>query len=106
MGSLPALGNRYQGGNWVRSYLVPSPNTQRYTDIVVNYTIQGQHHLHEGFVVRYGLVENGKVVGIRSYGEGEAWPQDPFPLTRAIWCSGVSDTWQDNQQEIIDAAGG
>ena len=86
--------------NLVKSFAYSSPDPSMYTDMVINYTIKGAHLAHEGYVVRFGVISNGKVIGIRSYGEGEAREQSP-PL-RPLWCDDVSDTWQENAQEIIE----
>jgi RHS repeat-associated protein len=80
------------GTNFVQSFLVKSPNPDKYTDITVNYTIDGEHTLDEGFVMRYGTIgSNGKVNNITTYGEGNSWKQDMMlydfwgPQAQSLW---------------------
>jgi hypothetical protein len=87
----------------VRSFLVPSPDSSRYTDIIVNYTVADEHGLAEGFVMRYGEVgEQGNVTSLRSYGEGNAWQQNP--ALGFIWRPQVGNVWTQNQLEVIEDA--
>jgi hypothetical protein len=88
------------GTNFVRSFSIASPDPSRFTDIVVNYTVAGEHGLNEGFVMRFGEIDAEGSITLRSYGEGEAWQQDP--LLEPIWGPQVQGVWQDNQREIID----
>ena len=82
--------------NYVMSFSVRSPDASKYTDITVNYTISGKHILNEGFVMRYGVVgADGKVSGVRTYGEGNSVVQGGYPVliqrlftdpvTRGVW---------------------
>ncbi len=82
--------------NYVMSFSVKSPDASRYTDIVANYTISGKHILNEGFVMRYGVIgSDGKVSGVRTYGEGNSVVQGGYPeivqrlvtdpITRNVW---------------------
>ncbi len=50
VGNIPIM----DGDNFVRSYVVASPDPTKYSDIVVNYTIAGDHKLAEGYVMRFG----------------------------------------------------
>ena len=79
------------GANYVRSFRIASPDPKKYTDIVVNYTIHGEHVMDEGFVMRYGQIENGRVKRIVTYGEGNALLQDP--TFQFIWQPIVNRTW-------------
>lgn len=88
--------------NFVRSYSMPTPDASRYTDITVKYTIQGQHGLEEGFVLRYGTVGANGEITVRSYGEGNNWRQNP--ILKPIWGSQVDKVLQGNQQDIIRKA--
>ena len=90
---------QYQGGNWVRSFRIKSPQPDVYTDIVLNYTIKGQHLLFEGYVMRTGVVKKGRVDGIRTYGEGEGLAQQPALIP--IWCPQVPDVWEPLNLKII-----
>jgi len=94
--------NAHDGGNWVNSFSVPSPDPEQFTDITVNYTRDGEHLLHEGYVMRYGVVEDGEVVGLRSYGEGHAWEQSE--QLSGAWCQEGQNVWEGNHQEIIEDA--
>jgi hypothetical protein len=79
------------GTNFVKSFTVKSPNPRKYTDIVVNYTMSGEHAMAEGFVMRYGEISNGRVTSNVTYGEGNAGFQDMMlepiwgPITRSVW---------------------
>ncbi len=84
--------------NWVRSFYIPSPNPEIWTDITVNYTISGEHGLHEGYVMRYGQISGDGSIAMRSYGEGEDAAQNM--LLQSIWGPRVEDVWQANYQEI------
>jgi hypothetical protein len=63
--------------NLVQSFRVESPDSSKYTDVTVNYTVKGQHGLTEGFVMRYGEIGFDGNITIRTYGEGNAWEQSP-----------------------------
>jgi hypothetical protein len=78
----------FPGPNLVKSYIVPSPDKSKYTDITVNYTIKGEHTLDEGFVMRYGEINSRGGTTIRTYGEGNAIKQKlPFAdsFARKAW---------------------
>lgn len=55
------------GINMVRSYLIPSPDPTKYSDITINYTVSGEHSLTEGFVIGYGQISADYTITIRSY---------------------------------------
>ncbi len=95
-GYIPVL----PGSNMVNSYLIPSPDPTRFTDITVNYTISGEHKLAEGFVIRFGEIGNDGGITLRSYGEGNNWRQDP--ALQMGWGPLVEDEWQQNHREIIN----
>ena len=84
--------------NFVRSFFIPSPNPSVWTDITVNYTINWQHELHEGFVVRFGRIGQDGSVTMRSYGEGQDATQNM--LLRPIWGPRGEAVWQNNYREI------
>ncbi len=88
--------------NLVMSYIVPSPDNKKFTDVVVNYTIAGSHGLNEGFVLRYGIINSNGTVTIRSYGEGDNFRQ--APVLGFIWRPKVTSVWEQNQQQIIQNA--
>jgi hypothetical protein len=94
-GAIPTAGS----SNYVRSYLIPSPDPARYTDITVNYTVTGAHGLTEGYVMRYGEISSDGTT-LRSYGEGNAWRQSP--ILKPLWSGQVDKVWQENQRIIID----
>jgi len=97
VGSIPIL----SGDNFVRSFVVASPDPAKYSDVVVNYTIAGEHKLAEGFVMRFGEKNSDGTTTLRSYGEGNDWHQNP--LLKSIWEPQVEQTWQKNQHDIIDS---
>jgi RHS repeat-associated protein len=90
------------GNHYVRSYSIPSPNPSRYTDIVVNHTITGDHMLSEGYVIRYGEISNNGAITLRSYGEGNALAQNPN--LGILWRGQADRVWQRNHLEIINNA--
>ncbi|MFC3656930.1 hypothetical protein FZ025_01005 [Xanthomonas hyacinthi] len=92
------------GPNYVRSFSVASPDPAKFTDVTVNYTISGEHKLTEGFVMRYGEINQNGSVMLRSYGEGNNWHQNP--ALESYWNPKVQETWQQNQREIINTMTG
>ncbi len=94
------------GTNMVRTYLVASPDPTQFTDVTVNYTVAGEHGLQEGFVMRYGEIGANGTTTLRSYGEGNNWRQNPAleNIPMVGWGPQVQQVWQQNHQEIIDAA--
>ncbi len=101
VGLLPIVGGKYLGGNWVKSFRITSPQPDRYTDIALNYTVKNQHWLDEGYVMRTGIVEKGRVVGIRTYGEGEGFFQDPNIVSRAFWCPQIPVLWDPVNERVL-----
>lgn len=97
VGRLPLNG----GTNLVQSFRIPSPESSRYTDITVNYTISGQHGLAEGFVMRYGEIGTDGNITLRTYGEGNAWEQ--APVLERIWQPRVQQTWKAVDEEVLDS---
>lgn len=92
------------GKNIVLSFTVSSPDESRYTDIVVNYTLQGgpfpngSHAMSEGFVLKYGeLSADGTIYNV-SYGEGNATRQSN--ILKGLWYLTLRNTWQENHAEI------
>lgn len=88
--------------NFVRSFVVPSNNPNR-SDIVVNYTVDGQHILEEGFVMRYAEMDKAGRISLVTYGEGDALPQVEA-LEGLVWGSAVEKVWGDNAALIFDRA--
>ena len=86
--------------NIVKSFSVPSPDPSKFTDVTVNYTVAGDHSLHEGFVMRYGEIGRDGKITLKSYSEGNAWRQNP--MLRPVWGPEVEKVWQQNQREIIN----
>jgi hypothetical protein len=87
------------GTNFVRSYSIPSPDPSRYTDIIVNYTISGEHAMEEGFVMGYGEKNSRGTITLRNYGEGNA--AEMAPSISFIWAPKVADAWLKVQKEIL-----
>jgi hypothetical protein len=91
--------------NWapskVSSYVVPSEDPSKYTDMVVNYT-QPDHTLSPGFVLRRGALQPDGTILIQSWGEGRAWEQS-WPIE---WMTGAmsNSVWDSNQQDIANIA--
>jgi len=98
VGPIPTAGDN----NYVRSFVVSSPDPARFTDITINYTITGAHGLTEGFVMRYGELSDSGTV-LRSYGEGNNWRQTPAleSLGGYGWGPRAAQVWQQNHSEII-----
>ena len=97
VGGIPSAGNT----NFVKSFLVSSPDPKKFTDIVVNYTITGAHGLTEGFVMRYGAISpTTGAITLRSYGEGNNWRQ--AEALKGLWNPPTQKIWGGNQQAIIN----
>lgn len=88
--------------NIVRSYVIKSDQPNR-TDTVVNYTMNGQHILDEGFVMRYGEMMPDGSIRIVTYGEGNALPQVEA-LEGLVWGDAAKAVWNGNAQEIFEQA--
>ena len=84
-------------GQYVNSYRIPSPDPSRFTDVIVNYTIAGEHMLEEGYVIRYGERDANGNTRLVTYGEGNAWEQHPANLLNA---AGVQAAWTLNNRNI------
>ena len=85
--------------NYVRSFSIPSPDTNRYTDIIVNYTITGKHVMDEGFVMGYGEKMADGTIKMHHYGEGNA--AEMAPSISWYWGPEVTKAWQGVQSEIL-----
>ncbi|TDP95034.1 hypothetical protein [Labedaea rhizosphaerae] len=85
----------------VSSYVVPSQDPGKYTDMVVNYT-QPDHTLSPGFVLRRGALAPDGTITIESWGEGRAWQQS-WPIE---WMTGAlsNSVWDANQRDIANIA--
>jgi hypothetical protein len=86
-------------GDHVKTYRVPSPDPARYTDVIVNYTIAGEHRLHEGYVIRYGERDESGNIRLVTYGEGNSPLQHPVNGANTI---GVQGAWTMNNVGIVD----
>ena len=84
----------------VKSFLVNTPDASKFTNITVNYTVNGAHGLTEGFVIRYGAISPSGTITLRSYGEGNNWRQ--APALKGLWDPQVQKIWGNNQQNIIN----
>jgi RHS repeat-associated protein len=98
VGPIPTAGDN----NYVRSFVVDSPDPAKFTDITINYTISGAHGLQEGFVMRYGEISDSGTV-LRGYAEGNNWRQNPAleNLRGYGWGPQVQQVWTQNHNEII-----
>lgn len=83
----------------VKTYRVPSPDPARYTDVIVNYTIAGEHRLHEGYVIRYGERDENGNIRLVTYGEGNSPLQHPVNVLNS---AGVQGAWTMNNVGITD----
>lgn len=84
-------------GDHVKTYRVPSPDPSRYTDVIVNYTIDGEHRLHEGYVIRYGERDESGNIRLVTYGEGNSPLQHPVNGLNSL---GVQGAWSLNNVGI------
>jgi RHS repeat-associated protein len=82
--------------NLVKSFVVDSPDKNKYSDITINYTISGKHTLDEGFVMRHGEKNAKGGTDLRTYGEGNAFKQD-----NSYAKSKVGGVWSAVDKEII-----
>lgn len=87
--------------NFVRSYSIPTTDPNR-SAAVVNYTIQGQHAMSEGFVIRFARLRPDGGVELVTYGEGDALVQSNY--SRLYWGGVVARVWTQNAGEIFAAA--
>lgn len=94
-----SISSHLAGYGHVSSYVVPSEDPSKYTDMVVNYT-QPDHTLSPGFVLRRGMLADDGSITIQSWGEGRAAIQS-WPIE---WATGTvsNEVWQVNQQQIAD----
>ena len=97
-GYIPTAGST----NMVRSFRVPSNDPSRRTDTIINYTIAGQHDLHEGFVMRWGNIANDGSITIMTYGEGDSWRQAFIPILHQIWEAQVGRTWGRVDRDVLE----
>lgn len=67
---------------------------------MVNYTIAGDHTLHEGYVMRYGKRQPDGTISIVSYGEGNALAQHPMSPMHIL----NGNLWIGNQYDIEERA--
>jgi hypothetical protein len=86
----------FPGPNLVKSFVVGSPDSSKYSDITINYTVSGKHTLDEGFVMRYGEKNAKGGTDLRTYGEGNAFKQaNPYAKSQ------VGGVWGGVDKEII-----
>ncbi len=91
--------------NKVLSYVIPSPDPSRYSDLVVNYTIAGEHILNEGYVVRFAELDGTGAVTLRTYGEGAGYLQSPTFLANTIlFDTHLTKNWRRTHDDIIGEA--
>ena len=90
------------GDNMVRSYVIKSDDPNR-SDIVVNYTVDGEHALDEGFVMRFAEMAPDGSIQLVTYGEGNAAAQVEA-LEGPVWGELVDKTWTENANEIFEDA--
>ena len=86
--------------NFVLSFIVENDSANQ-TDFIVNYTVDDHHVLEEGFVVRYGELEDDGSINLITYGEGTAAEQS---LLDFIADPIAEDIWRNNSIEIFSQA--
>jgi hypothetical protein len=89
------------GDNFVRTYTIPSSDRRR-SQTIVNYTIQGEHAMSEGFVLRFGRLRTDGRIVLVTYGEGNAIWQSK--ATGFLWRREVARVWTENANAIFTAA--
>jgi len=89
------------GDNFVRSYVIPSSDPRR-TATIVNYTIRGEHALHEGFVLRFAEMKQNGRIELVTYGEGNALRQSE--AAEFIWGRLVDEAWMNNARQVFHEA--
>lgn len=100
VGDIP--GTPFDSDNMVKSFVVPPADFTKTTDIIINYTVAGEHALTEGFVMRWGeLGPDGQVTSWRSYGEGNAWQQRD--ALKGLHSGMTRQVWGQNHQELNEA---
>ena len=106
VGDLPVPNGRdnipWADSNPVHSYVVATPNS-RETDYVVNYTVEGEHFVADGMVMRYGRLEADGTITPRNYGEGNGLAQG-LPVLGRIADVATRDVWRQNSDEIAATA--
>ncbi|MEZ5934444.1 MAG: hypothetical protein R3F54_21375 [Alphaproteobacteria bacterium] len=96
--------------NFVKTFVVDAfsaeatATTPARSDIVVNYTIKGEHILDEGFVMRYAVMGSDGGISLVTYGEGNATFQ--VEGLQGIWGGQVDDVWTANAEEVFRDARG
>lgn len=97
-GYIPTAGST----NMVQSFRIPSSDPEHRTDMIVNYTIAGEHDLNEGFVMRWGEIGDDGAITIQTYGEGNSWRQMMVPIYDDIWRAQVEETWDNVDMNVIE----
>lgn len=87
--------------NFVRSYGIPTTDPRR-SAAVVNYTMQGEHAMSEGFVIRFARLRPDGRIELVTYGEGNALTQSSY--SRFYRGGVVARVWTENATEIFIAA--
>jgi hypothetical protein len=87
----------FGGLGHVKTYSIPSPDPDKYTDMIVNYT-EPDHTLNEGWVMRWGeRTEDGSIT-LHTYGEGTNWKQ--HPMLSPLWGPYNGILWTENSKQI------
>ena len=81
----------------VHSYVVPSTDPSRYTDMIVNYT-RSDHILDPGYVLRRGVLAEDGTVTLQTWGEGDGFAQN-WTFSPA-WRPMNWGVWELNQGQI------
>jgi hypothetical protein len=90
-------GMKYVVDGSVNSYLVPSSDPTKYTDMVVNYTADS-HLLSPGFILRRGVLAGDGTITLQTYGEGVGWFQ--HNALSPAWRPMNWGLWELNQRQI------
>ncbi|MGH8027125.1 MAG: RHS repeat-associated core domain-containing protein, partial [Pseudoxanthomonas sp.] len=86
------------GVNMVRSFTIPSPDSSKYTDVIVNYTVSGSHVLEEGFVMQFGQILPSGQISLVTYGEGNAFVQGNW--NKELWGPMLREVWETVHEQV------
>lgn len=95
--------------NFVYSFVVSNPNPNQ-SDIVINYTIRGEHSLSDGYVSRMiqrhdntpdDLTDEDYSYSLVTFGEGDTFIQGALEGPTSLM---AAYEWYQNSYEIFDAA--
>ena len=93
----------WENDNFVFSHIIENPNPYE-SDIIVNYTVEGDHIFEEGWVMQFARLDpHDGSIEIVFYGEGNSWYQG-LPVLEAVADAAVKPIWTENAEEVFDMA--